>query len=1044
MKPCTLTINGFQSYRHDIPSMIHFDGLETAAIIGDTGSGKSSILEAMTFGLYGETSRGAKVIQNVMHDDSERFEIELEFDAGPPRGPRNRFRVRRAGRRTKKGQVVGDGASLWQISDDGVDSLAAEGVQRVTEAVEEAVGMNADAFLRTTILPQGRFARLLTEDDPKVRSTVLRQVWPTAELERARDRAASGTHTLSTLNEVVTHERGNHPDEPDTFEKELAEQTDTTRTREADAKRRLDAYDRAAYAAQTNGEEAERHFTHIYDLKDAASSWPGDSLTAAEAEFKKLESEFETEHQRWVAIDAAEPPGETPAETDRNNRIDDALATLTSTLGGIEPEISTREENLAKLAEAKEEHAAAASQAEHLGTIENELRRRSRAAAERLATLEEEHKNREERAASVRHARQAVRHWLRDTAAPLQQRLDHLQRSIEPNARRTAEEHAQAVDTAEAEFRTREAALEEARRLNHACEAASGAAPGDPCPVCSTLLPPDWTPPVDRSIEAALASLENARHRRNAAAQSSADARADLERVRTEMRTSEAGIRKAAEQARSAADAYFKANETNPESGTDAEGQLDRRLETSEREIAELKTSIDEARAANDACNAETADAMVQTTRLLERARALKNRASLYNQASAASADRIADAWKRWDAAASELQKLADNIQLPKRPGEDAATDRITAVTSEALEVLRTRTAERRLRAAALQKAVDEDGKARFEASRRAYNAKMRADDFRETRLVPLRDRAREMLKTLDTSARGLKIDLEGNRPDSFTANLERVIRQLKTLEDGRRADAHAARRRMLEAAGEAADDPNPRDALADRYVRAAGEHEAASRELAEFRRKKPILTALEELRHDISSRLHAVDELRRHLNEGSFPKYITLRRSARLLCHASRHLARMTDGQYGFRDPRDTRERWTVLDRTTGHDRSPAQLSGGEQFLASLALALGTIETVSRRGGTIRTLFVDEGFGSLDRQSLERAVQNLRTAVQPDHLIVLVSHIREVASAVADVIAVEKTAGGGSTARLLTPAERLKVIDPETDGAAGNLLAAH
>ena len=83
-----------------------------------------------------------------------------------------------------------------------------------------------------------------------------------------------------------------------------------------------------------------------------------------------------------------------------------------------------------------------------------------------------------------------------------------------------------------------------------------------------------------------------------------------------------------------------------------------------------------------------------------------------------------------------------------------------------------------------------------------------------------------------------------------------------------------------------------------------------------------------------------------------------------------------MSGGKYAFVDPGDADEQWRVLDADSGQDRSPASLSGGEQFIASLSLALGMVEMMARSGGRLESLFLDEGFGSLDRNNLDAAIQ--------------------------------------------------------------------
>ena len=77
MRPLTITIEGFRSFKSDQAQVLDFDGIQTAAVIGDTGSGKSSILEALTWVLFGETSRGAKMMQHLTGTTTMDFEWSI-------------------------------------------------------------------------------------------------------------------------------------------------------------------------------------------------------------------------------------------------------------------------------------------------------------------------------------------------------------------------------------------------------------------------------------------------------------------------------------------------------------------------------------------------------------------------------------------------------------------------------------------------------------------------------------------------------------------------------------------------------------------------------------------------------------------------------------------------------------------------------------------------------------------------------------------------------------------------------------------------------
>ncbi len=105
------------------------------------------------------------------------------------------------------------------------------------------------------------------------------------------------------------------------------------------------------------------------------------------------------------------------------------------------------------------------------------------------------------------------------------------------------------------------------------------------------------------------------------------------------------------------------------------------------------------------------------------------------------------------------------------------------------------------------------------------------------------------------------------------------------------------------------------------------------------------------------------------------------------------------------------------VLDYYTGRYRSVKTLSGGELFKASLALALGMSDVVQAGSGGIRVeaLFIDEGFGSLDAESLEQACLTLQTLVEKDRLIGIISHVPELAEKIENQIRIRKTNAGSS-----------------------------
>ena len=110
------------------------------------------------------------------------------------------------------------------------------------------------------------------------------------------------------------------------------------------------------------------------------------------------------------------------------------------------------------------------------------------------------------------------------------------------------------------------------------------------------------------------------------------------------------------------------------------------------------------------------------------------------------------------------------------------------------------------------------------------------------------------------------------------------------------------------------------------------------------------------------------------------------------------------------------------VIDHYNGTRRSVKTLSGGESFKASLSLALGLSDEVQSRAGGIRldTMFVDEGFGSLDEESLEQAMKALAGLSEGNKLVGIISHVGELKERIDRQIVVTKEKAGGSRAEIV------------------------
>jgi DNA repair protein SbcC/Rad50 len=156
MRPIRLDVKGFTSFR-DAQS-IDFADLDLFAIVGPTGSGKSSLLDAMTYALFGEVDRVGRGVGQLISQGQARMAVTFEFAVAS-----DRYRVTRSTGGARSGQTrvlleVRDGQE-WRQAGEGADR-----VREVNARLERTIGLDYDAFTRSVLLPQGRFADFLVGD----------------------------------------------------------------------------------------------------------------------------------------------------------------------------------------------------------------------------------------------------------------------------------------------------------------------------------------------------------------------------------------------------------------------------------------------------------------------------------------------------------------------------------------------------------------------------------------------------------------------------------------------------------------------------------------------------------------------------------------------------------------------------------------------------------------------------------------------------------------------------------------------------------------
>ncbi|MGZ8637532.1 MAG: AAA family ATPase, partial [Actinomycetota bacterium] len=178
MRPIRLELKNFTAFRD--AQEISFEGLDLFAISGTTGSGKSSILDAITYALYGYVERVGRQVGQLVSQGQPRMAVTFEFAVDDAR-----YRV------TRSTPVKGNTQILLERGEGDAWVQAGEGADRVgtaNELIRRAVGLDYDAFTRTVLLPQGLFAEFLV-GDAKERRAILTDLLGLELFERLGKRA---------------------------------------------------------------------------------------------------------------------------------------------------------------------------------------------------------------------------------------------------------------------------------------------------------------------------------------------------------------------------------------------------------------------------------------------------------------------------------------------------------------------------------------------------------------------------------------------------------------------------------------------------------------------------------------------------------------------------------------------------------------------------------------------------------------------------------------------------------------------------------------
>lgn len=193
-------------------------------------------------------------------------------------------------------------------------------------------------------------------------------------------------------------------------------------------------------------------------------------------------------------------------------------------------------------------------------------------------------------------------------------------------------------------------------------------------------------------------------------------------------------------------------------------------------------------------------------------------------------------------------------------------------------------------------------------------------------------------------------------------------------------------------------------------------------KELSKLKNEDEILYKLSKIADGSMSKVSGREKL-------NFETFVLSYYFKKILRFANIRLKEMTDGQFTMirkSQTSDKRKNYgldiEILDANTGKIRSEASLSGGESFIASLALALGLSDEISGENGGIKidTLFIDEGFGTLSDDYLEKAIRTIEKLSYDNKFIGLISHVKELKDAIDAKIEVSYSKTQGSSLKVV------------------------
>ncbi len=1020
MRPLELELQGFGPYADK--QLIPFDRLDPVFLIGgDTGAGKTTLFDAISYALYGQplgTRASDQVRSNLVADDVSTY-VRFRFACGGAvwevyRSPYTVRAAKRGG-----GTVVEEITTLQQIGADGVRTPFPGKPGEINRKLAgEILKLSHDHFSKILVLPQGEFQRFL-EMESSQRGVILERLFPIEEHRLLKTRADDSVRgILAAVKEK---------------EAALAEVRRglLAGPEVADLEAHLDAADAALVGAVSQAAQTELGANKAAQTARAALDAAGllarqlEQLATATAERAVVESQREATDAARQTLDASRRATlaqlAIDAEAKLRAQVGEAASLLERQTGARDAATARREAMRAQVdaLPARESALRAAEEAQvglesrvgdltSLVSAETACRTAAEAVTatvERVGAAAQAVAGAEASLAELA-APAAARTPASDAARAARDRVGALD-ALAPDAKRIrdwSERYAPELDKRRASARTSASRLqaeEEAARValdtaraRRDAQAAAWLAgtltEGAACPVCGSV---DHPAPAhggagDEDLRASVANAERALASATSAVAADAATQREVE--------SKAGVLlEVAEEAtqRLVAAGFGDVGawqQAKVEADTEQRRTADA-LTTLEATLATRPTrekALELVRARKAAADEAAAKAAVDQASAEASKAALIARVGAVDDVQAALARARAELVAARTRTASEREAiLALRAAWSALESEVAAAAAAVTTTSDSLAALRARTAAA---LAAVTEALVAQG---FWTAEDALAA-VRAPAV-EASLRRQVDAWVERVTQLDTQVRDLSAAVSGRAAPDLV-----LLRQ--------EAESTAASAVAATAARAGAE----RD-LSDLRVRRA-RHVALQAEIDALTQDS---AGLLQLAKDLGG-----DNARRV----DFPTYVLMGWLNQVLARATTRLQVLSEGRYRFALRADVTDRRKaagldvdVFDAYSADRRDVKTLSGGEKFMASLSLALGLADVIQERAGGIEldTLFIDEGFGSLDPSAMDRALQVI-DEIGAHRRVGVISHVESVKKAIPCHVLVEKSPTG-STVRV-------------------------